>query len=82
MIDNQPGEPNQEKPKPKKGRGVPAGQIFLATFAAISLLGNVVLGGNTWITAASHFVTSTVNQLQPIPEDTSDDPFCLTGKVS
>jgi len=80
MSENQPAEPNGEKPK--KGKGIPTWLLFLATFAAISLLGNVLLGGNTWITAASNFVTSTINQLQPIPEDNSDDPFCLTGKVS
>jgi len=41
-------QPSQE-PK-KKSKGLPTWVWFVGTFAIVSLLGNVVFGGNTWIT--------------------------------
>jgi hypothetical protein len=47
----------------------------------VSLLGNVVFGGNTWITTGMNFINSTVASLQ-VEKDTSKDAFCLTGTIS
>jgi hypothetical protein len=47
----------------------------------VSLLGNVVFGGNTWITTGMNFINSTIASLQ-VEKDTSKDPFCLTGSIS
>lgn len=73
-------ELNNENPK-KNSKGLPTWVWFVGTFAIVSLLGNVVFGGNTWITTASNFVTTTFAQLTAEP-DRSKDPFCLSGKVT
>jgi hypothetical protein len=72
-------QPPQE-PK-KKPKGLPTWVWFVGTFAIVSLLGNVVFGGNTWITTSTNFVTNTFNSLFP-ERDTSKDAFCLTGEVT
>jgi hypothetical protein len=72
-------QPPQE-PK-KKSKGLPTWIWFVGTFAVVSLVGNVVFGGNTWITASTNFLTTTFNSLFP-ERDTSKDAFCLTGSVT
>ena len=72
-------QPPQE-PK-KKSKGLPTWVWFVGTFAIVSLLGNVVFGGNTWITTGMNFINSTIASLQ-VEKDTSKDPFCLTGSIS
>ena len=72
-------QPPQE-PK-KKSKGLPTWVLFVGTFAIVSLLGNVVFGGNTWITTAMNAINSTVASLQ-VEKDTSKDAFCLTGSIS
>jgi hypothetical protein len=72
-------QPPQE-PK-KKSKGLPTWIWFVGTFAVVSLVGNVVFGGNTWITASTNFLTTTFNSLNP-ERDTSKDDFCLTGAVT
>jgi hypothetical protein len=72
-------QPSQE-PK-KKSKGLPTWVWFVGTFAIVSLVGNVVFGGNTWITTGMNFINSTVASLQ-VEKDTSKDPFCLTGSIS
>ena len=72
-------QPPQE-PK-KKSKGLPTWVWFVGTFAIVSLLGNVVFGGNTWITTAMNAINSTVASLQ-VEKDTSKDAFCLTGSIS
>ena len=72
-------QPPQE-PK-KKSKGLPTWAWFVGTFAIVSLLGNVVFGGNTWITTGMNFINSTIASLQ-VEKDTSKDPFCLTGSIS
>lgn len=47
----------------------------------MSLVGNVVFGGNTWINSSINFVNNTIASLQ-VEEDRSKDPFCLTGSIS
>jgi hypothetical protein len=47
----------------------------------VSLLGNTVFGGNTWITTGMNFINNTVASLQ-VEKDTSKDAFCLTGTIS
>ena len=79
MSEQPQQEPNQE-PK-KKSKGLPTWVWFVGTFAIVSLLGNVVFGGNTWITTSANFVTTSFNSLFP-ERDTSKDAFCLTGQVS
>ena len=69
-----------EEPK-KKSKGLPTWVWFVGTFAIVSLLGNVVFGGNTWITTGMNFINSTIASLQ-VEKDTSKDPFCLTGSIS
>jgi hypothetical protein len=72
-------QPPQE-PK-KKSKGLPTWVWFVGTFAIVSLIGNVVFGGNTWITTGMNFINSTVASFQ-VEKDTSKDPFCLTGSIS
>jgi hypothetical protein len=72
-------QPPQE-PK-KKPKGLPTWGWFVGTFAIVSLVGNVVFGGNTWITTGMNFVNNTIASLQ-VEKDTSKDPFCLTGSIS
>jgi hypothetical protein len=72
-------QPPQE-PK-KKSKDLPTWVWFVGTFAIVSLVGNVVFGGNTWITTGMNFINSTVASLQ-VEKDTSKDPFCLTGSIS
>jgi len=72
-------QPPQE-PK-KKSKGLPTWAWFVGTFAIVSLLGNVVFGGNTWITTGMNFINSTIASLQ-VEKDTSKDAFCLTGSIS
>jgi len=72
-------QPPQE-PK-KKSKGLPTWVWFVGTFAIVSLLGNVVFGGNTWINASANFITNSVNSLFP-ERDTSKDDFCLSGSIS
>ena len=75
MTEQPPQEPK------KKSKGLPTWVWFVGTFAIVSLLGNVVFGGNTWITTGMNFINSTVASLQ-VEKDTSKDPFCLTGSIS
>jgi len=72
-------QPPQE-PK-KKSKGLPTWVWFVGTFAIVSLFGNVVFGGNTWITTGMNFINSTIASLQ-VEKDTSKDAFCLTGSIS
>ena len=72
-------QPPQE-PK-KKSKGLPTWVWFVGTFAIVSLGGNIVFGGNTWITAANNFINTTIASLQ-VEKDTSQDPFCLNGALS
>jgi hypothetical protein len=78
MSEQAPENPTNPKKKPK---GVPTWVWFVGTFAAVSLLGNVVFGGNTWINTSVNFVNNTIASWQ-VEEDRSKDPFCLTGDVS
>lgn len=78
MSEQTPSEPTEPKKKPK---GLPTWVWFVGTFAIVSLLGNVVFGGNTWITTSLNFINNTVSSLTAEP-DRSKDPFCLSGKVS
>ena len=73
-------EQSPQEPK-KKSKGLPTWVWFVGTFAIVSLLGNVVFGGNTWITTGLNFINSTVASFQ-VEKDTSKDPFCLTGSIS
>ena len=73
-------EQSPQEPK-KKSKGLPTWVWFVGTFAIVSLLGNVVFGGKTWITTGLNFINSTVASFQ-IEKDTSKDPFCLTGSIS
>jgi hypothetical protein len=72
-------QPPQE-PK-KKSKGLPTRVWFVGTFAIVSLFGNVVFGGNTWITTGMNFINNTIASLQ-VEKDTSKDAFCLTGSIS
>ena len=83
MSELNPQEPVPAKPgEPKKKRkGAPTWVWFIGTFAIVSLIGNVVFGGNTWITTGMNFINSTIASLQ-VEKDTSKDPFCLTGSIS
>jgi hypothetical protein len=78
MSEQAPENPKDPKNKPK---GVPTWVWFVGTFAVVSLLGNVVFGGNTWINTSVNFINSTIASWQ-VEEDRSKDPFCLTGEVS
>lgn len=73
-------EQSPQEPK-KKSKGLPTWVWFVGTFAIVSLVGNVVFGGNTWITTGMNFINSTVASLQ-VEKDTSKDAFCLTGSIS
>jgi hypothetical protein len=73
-------EQSPQEPK-KKSKGLPTWVWFVGTFAVVSLVGNVVFGGNTWITTGMNFINSTVASLQ-VEKDTSKDDFCLTGSIS
>jgi hypothetical protein len=75
MTEQPPQEPK------KKSKGLPTWVWFVGTFAIVSLLGNVVFGGNTWINSGITFVNNTVASLQ-VEKDTSKDDFCLTGSIS
>ena len=72
-------QPTQE-PK-KKSKGLPTWVWFVGTFAIVSLVGNVVFGGNTWITTSMNFINNTIASLQ-VEKDTSKDAFCLSGSIS
>jgi hypothetical protein len=72
-------QPPQE-PK-KKSKGLPTWVWFVGTFAIVSLVGNVVFGGNTWITTSMNFINNTIASLQ-VEKDTSKDAFCLSGSIS
>jgi hypothetical protein len=75
MTEQPPQEPK------KKSKGLPTWVWFVGTFAIVSLLGNLVFGGNTWINSGITFVNNTVASLQ-VEKDTSKDDFCLTGSIS
>jgi hypothetical protein len=75
MTEQPPQEPK------KKSKGLPTWVWFVGTFAIVSLLGNVVLGGNTWINSGITFVNNTVASLQ-VEKDSSKDPLCLTGAIT
>jgi hypothetical protein len=88
MSEQNPPEPSLPEPIPakptepkKKGKGLPTWVWFVGTFAIVSLLGNAIFGGNTWITSVVNFVNNTIATLTA-EEDTSQDPFCLTGEVT
>jgi hypothetical protein len=83
MSELNPQEPVPAKPgePKKKKKGAPTWVWFIGTFAIVSLIGNVVFGGNTWITTGMNFINSTIASLQ-VEKDTSKDPFCLTGSIS
>ena len=72
-------QPPQE-PK-KKSKGLPTWLLFVGTFAIVSLIGNVIFGGNTWINNGMNYVNSTIAALTA-ERDTSRDDFCLSGSVS
>jgi hypothetical protein len=74
-VPAKPGEPKKEK------KGAPTWVWFVGTFAIVSLLGNVVFGGNTWITTSINFVNNTIASLQA-GTDSSQDNFCLTGEIT
>ena len=78
MSEQTPPEPIEPK---KKSKGLPTWVWFVGTFAIVSLLGNVVFGGNTWINTSVNFINNPIASWQ-VEEDRSKDPFCLTGKVS
>lgn len=81
----EPTQPESASPEPvepkKKSKGLPTWVWFVGTFATVSLLGNALFGGNTWITSGVNFVNSTIAALS-VEEDRSKDPFCLSGAVS
>ena len=83
MSELNPQEPVPAKPSEpkKKKKGAPTWVWFVGTFAIVSLIGNVVFGGNTWITTGMNVVNNTIASLQ-VEKDTSKDPFCLTGSIS
>jgi hypothetical protein len=88
MSEQNPPEPSLPEPIPakptepkKKSKGLPTWVWFVGTFAIVSLLGNAIFGGNTWITSGVNFVNNTIATLTA-EEDRSQDPFCLTGAVS
>ena len=83
MSELNPQEPVPAKPgePKKKKKGAPTWVWFIGTFAIVSLIGNVVFGGNTWINSSITFVNNTVASLQ-LEKDTSKDAFCLTGSIS
>lgn len=72
-------QPPQE-PK-KKSKGLPTWVLFVGTFAIVSLIGNVVFGGNTWINSGLSYVNNTIAAMSVVP-DTSRDDFCLSGSVA
>ena len=73
-------EQSPQEPK-KKSKGLPTWVWFVGTFAVVSLLGNVVFGGNTWITTGLNFINTTAASFQ-LEKDTSKDAFCLSGSIS
>jgi hypothetical protein len=75
MTEQPPQEPK------KKSKGLPTWVWFIGTFAIVSLVGNVVFGGNTWITTSMNFINNTIASLQ-VEKDTSKDAFCLSGSIS
>jgi hypothetical protein len=75
MTEQPPQEPK------KKSKGLPTWVWFVGTFAIVSLGGNIVFGGNTWITTSMNFINNTIASLQ-VEQDTSKDPFCKTGSLS
>ncbi|CAB4631019.1 unannotated protein [freshwater metagenome] len=75
MTEQPPQEPT------KKFKGLPTWLWFVGTFGIVSLLGNIVFGGNTWITSSANFIENTIYELQ-LEEDHSQDAFCLSGTVS
>lgn len=75
MTEQPPQEPK------KKSKGLPTWVWFVGTFAVVSVAGNAVFGGNTWIYSSINFVNNTIASMQ-VEEDTSQNDFCLTGEVS
>lgn len=75
MTEQPPQEPK------KKSKGLPTWVWFVGTFAVVSVAGNAVFGGNTWINSSINFVNNTIASMQ-VEEDTSQNDFCLTGEVS
>jgi len=75
MTEQPPQDPK------KNSKGLPTWVWFVGTFAIVSLIGNAIFGGNTWITTGMNFINSTVASFQ-VEKDTSKDPFCLTGSIS
>ena len=73
-------EQSPQEPK-KKSNGLPTWVWFVGTFAVVSVAGNAVFGGNTWINSSINFVNNTIASMQ-VEEDTSQNDFCLTGEVS
>ena len=78
MSEQTPPEPKAPK---KKSMSVPTWVLFVGTFAVVSLAGNIIFGGNTWINTGVNFVNNTIASWQ-VEQDHSKDPFCLTGDVS
>lgn len=78
MSEQTPKEPSEPK---KKSKGLPTWVWFVGTFVIVSLLGNVIFGGNTWITSGVNFINNTIATLS-YEEDKSQDEFCLTGQVT
>jgi hypothetical protein len=75
-----PELPEGQKPKKK---GIPTWIWFVSTFAIVSMLGNVLFGGNTWITIVGNFVSNTISSITAgNQKDTSKDDFCLTGEIT
>lgn len=72
-------QPPQE-PK-KKSKGLPTWLLFVGTFAIVSLIGNIVFGGNTWINSGMNYINSTIAALS-VERDTTRDDFCLSGQVA
>jgi hypothetical protein len=75
MTEQPPKEPNN------KSKGLPTWVLFVATFAFVTLFGNVLFGGNTWVTTSTNFFANTYASLFP-ERDSSQDDFCLSGTVS
>lgn len=75
MTEQPPQEPK------KRSKGLPTWVWFVGTFAIVTLIGNIVFGGNTWVTTSSNFFASTYASFFP-ERDSSQDDFCLSGAVS
>ena len=75
MTEQPPQDPK------KKSKGLPTWVWFIGTFAIVSLVGNVLFGGNTWITTSINFLNNTIASFQS-QTDSSQDDFCLTGAIT